>query len=663
MIGRRKMADEVNKLNKVVNDFSITIGTVNGSGSQTANTTILRALFKMGIPVSGKNLFPSNIQGLPTWYTIRLSKDGYLARRDEQEIVVAINPTSFARDLASVLPGGAFFYRDDIKQAVTRTDIAAYPMPVKQIVRADTTIPNDFRDLVSNMVYVGVVAQVLGIDLEKIYAALDFHFKGKQKPIDMNFNTVKAGAEWAKANLEKKDPFYVEPMDKTNGLIMADGNTAAAIGSIFGGVQFAAWYPITPASSLAEALNDYLPQLRKREDKKHTYAVVQAEDELAAIGMAIGAGWSGLRSMTSTSGPGLSLMTEFAGLAYFAEVPIVVWDVQRIGPSTGMPTRTSQGDLTFVNFLGHGDTQQVILLPGGVNECFEFGWRAFDIAEQLQSPVFVLSDLDMGMNQWMGKPFVYPNRPMQRGKILWEKDLDELKGNWARYLDKDGDGIPYRTVPGNKHQGSSYFTRGTGHDEQARYTEDATVWKRVMDRLKKKYNSARKYVPAPVLHKLPAATVGIISFGSTEAAVLEAQNQLAAGHKLKCDFMRIRAIPFTQDVTDFIKRYEQVFVVEMNRDGQMCQLLKIEYPEQAAQIKSVAFGDGLPASAKWVREGILAAWSPKRAKASRAAATRKSAGRPGAKKKGTVSAAGKRNGKVSAARKKVASASTRKKSK
>ena len=389
-------------------------------------------------------------------------------------------------------PGGAFFYADDIKQPITRTDIAVYPMPVKQIVRSDASIPSDFRDLVGNMVYVGVLAQMLGIDLEKIHAALSFHFKGKQKPIDMNFNTVKAGAEWAKANLEKKDPFFVEPMNKTEGLIMADGNTAAAIGSIFGGLQFAAWYPITPASSLAEALNDYLPQLRKREDGKHTYAVVQAEDELAAIGMAIGAGWSGLRAMTSTSGPGLSLMTEFAGLAYYTEVPIVVWDVQRIGPSTGLPTRTSQGDLTFVNFMGHGDTQQIILLPGGVDECFEFGWRAFDIAEQLQSPVFVLSDLDMGMNQWMSKPFEYPDGPMQRGKVLWEKDLEELKGNWGRYLDKDGDGIPYRTVPGNKHPVSSYFTRGTGHDEQARYTEDAAVWQRMMDRLKKKYETARE---------------------------------------------------------------------------------------------------------------------------------------------------------------------------
>jgi len=590
---------------KVVNDFSITIGTVNGSGSQTANTTLLRAIFKMGIPVSGKNLFPSNIQGLPTWYTIRVSKDGYLARRDVQEVVVAINPNSFARDLASVQPGGVFFYADDIKQPITRTDITAYPMPVKQIVRSDATIPSDFRDLVSNMVYVGVVAHILGIDLDKIEAALNFHFKGKKKPIDMNLNTIKMGVQWAKGNLEKKDNFFIEPMDKTDGLIMTDGNTAGAIGAIFGGVQFAAWYPITPASSLAEALNDYLPQLRKREDGKHTYAVLQAEDEMAAIGMTIGAGWSGLRSMTSTSGPGLSLMTEFAGLAYYIEVPIVVWDVQRIGPSTGLPTRTSQGDLSFINFMGHGDTQQVILLPGGVNECFEFGWRAFDLAEQLQSPVFVLSDLDMGMNQWMSKPFTYPDKSMQRGKVLWEKDLDEIKGNWSRYLDKDGDGIPYRTVPGNKHIASAYFTRGSGHDEEARYTEDAKVWKRMMDRLKKKYQTARKFVPGPVIRTMDGAKVGIIAFGSTESAIIEAQQQLVDDHGLKTDYMRLRAIPFTDEVATFIEKYDQIFVVEMNRDGQMSQLLKIEYPEQAGKFRNVAFGDGLPASATWVREGIL----------------------------------------------------------
>ena len=593
-------------MDKVINDFSIIVGTKNGSGSSTANNTILRAIFKMGIPVSGKNLFPSNIQGLPTWYTIRANKDGFIARSEEQEIVIAMNPDSFARDLASVAPGGAFYYADDIKQPITRADIAVYPMPVKQIVRSDPSIPSDFRDLVGNMVYVGALAQMIGIDLEKIYAALNFHFKGKQKPIDMNLNTVKAGAEWAKANLEKKDPFYLEPMDKTDGLIMADGNTAGAIGSIFGGVQFAAWYPITPASSLAEALNDYFPLLLKREDGKHTYAVIQAEDELAAVGMAIGAGWSGLRAMTSTSGPGLSLMTEFAGLAYYAEVPVVIWDVQRIGPSTGLPTRTSQGDLTFVNVMGHGDTQSVILLPGGVDECFEFGWRSFDIAEQLQMPVFVLSDLDMGMNQWMSKPFQYPDKPMQRGKVLWDKDIEELKGNWGRYLDKDGDAIPYRTVPGNRHPMSSWFARGTGHDEQARYSEDSAVWLRNMERLKRKYETARKYVPAPVIHEKAGASVGVIGFGSTEAAILEAVHELDTQHGIKAEFLRVRALPFTQEVTDFVNKYDEIFVVEQNRDGQLKQILTTAYPERAANFKSVAHGDGLPAAAKWVREGVLA---------------------------------------------------------
>jgi 2-oxoglutarate/2-oxoacid ferredoxin oxidoreductase subunit alpha len=596
-------------MNKVVNDFSIIVGTKNGSGSQTANNTILRAIFKMGIPVSGKNLFPSNIQGLPTWYTIRVNKDGFIGRREEQEIVIAMNPDSFAKDLASVAPGGAFYYADDIKQPITRTDVAIYPMPVKQLVRSDPNVPSDFRDLVGNMIYVGALAQMIGIDLDMIYAALTFHFKGKQKPIDMNMNAVKMGAAWAKANLEKKDEFYLEPMNKTNGLIMADGNTAAAIGSIFGGIQFAAWYPITPASSLAEALNDYLPTLRKREDGRQTYAVVQAEDELAAIGMAIGAGWSGLRSMTSTSGPGLSLMTEFAGLAYYAEVPVVVWDVQRIGPSTGLPTRTSQGDLTFTHFMGHGDTQTIILLPGDVFECFEFGWKSFDIAERLQSPVFVLSDLDMGMNQWMSKPFEYPHVPMDRGKVLWEKDLEELKGNWARYLDKDEDGIAYRTVPGNRHPASAYFTRGTGHDENARYTEDSGAWLRMMDRLKKKYETAREYLPKPILHSTPGASIGIISFGSTESAVLEAMQQLESRHGIKADFLRVRALPFTQEVNEFIHQYDQVFVVEMNRDGQMKQILTMEYPDRAPILKSVAYGDGMPASAKWIREGILARYA------------------------------------------------------
>ena len=593
-------------MTKVVNDFSIIVGTKNGSGSSTANNTILRAIFKMGIPVSGKNLFPSNIQGLPTWYTIRASKDGYLGRRETNEIVIAINPDSFTRDLASVAPGGAFYYASDIKLPITRADIAIYPIPIKDIIKKDPTIPNDFRDLVGNMVYVGALAEMIGIDLETIHAALTFHFKGKQKPIDMNLGAVKAGVEYAKTSLEKKDPYYLEHMDKTDGLIMADGNTAAAIGSIFGGAQFVAWYPITPATSLAEAMNDYFPMLRKREDGKHTYAVVQAEDELAAIGMTVGAGWSGLRAMTSTSGPGLSLMTEFAGLAYYAEVPIVVWDIQRIGPSTGLPTRTSQADLSFANNMGHGDNDIVILLPGNINECFDFGWQSFDLAERIQTPVLVLSDLDMGMNQWMSKPFEYPQTPMDRGKVLSEEDLEELKGNWGRYFDKDGDAIPYRTLPGNKHPMASYFTRGTGHDEYARYTEDSETFYRNMQRLKKKYVTAKGYVPKPVQFNGTGAKTAIMAYGSTEAAINEARDQLAKEHGLVTDFMRVRAFPFSPEVDEFVKKYDQIFVVEMNRDGQLHQLLSLDYPEHVMKFKSVAYGDGMPASAKWVREGILA---------------------------------------------------------
>lgn len=600
-------------MTKIINDFSITVGTVNGSGSSTANTTILRSIFKMGVPVSGKNLFPSNIQGLPTWYTIRVNKDGFIARREEREIVITLNAASFARDLASVAPGGAFFYADDIKQPITRADVAAYPMPIKQLVKMNPDIPSNLKDLVSNMVYVGVLAQMIGIDQEKIKAALTFHFKGKEKPIQLNFGMVQAGAEWASQNLEKKDSYYLEPMNKTDGMIMADGNTAGALGSIYGGVQFCAWYPITPATSLAESLNDYLPELRKREDGKRTYAVVQAEDELAAIGMAIGAGWSGLRSMTSTSGPGLSLMTEFAGLAYFAEVPVVVWDVQRVGPSTGLPTRTSQADLTFVHHMGHGDTQQITLLPGTVNECFEFGWKAFDIAERVQTPVFVLSDLELGMNQWMTEPFRYPETPMDRGKVLWEEDLEKIQ-DWGRYKDVDGDGIPYRTIPGNKSAKGAYFTRGTGHDPYARYNEEAINWADMMDRLKKKYDTARNYVPAPVVEYRSGAAIGVIGFGSATPAIDEARYQLEKDRKIKTNYLRLRAIPFTQEVADFIKKNDVIYIVEMNRDGQLYQIMVAEYPQYATKFVSIAFSDGMPATAAWVREAILEKYAAPKAK-------------------------------------------------
>jgi 2-oxoglutarate ferredoxin oxidoreductase subunit alpha len=589
---------------KIINDFSLTIATVNGSGSQTANVTLLRALFKMGIPVSGKNLFPSNIQGLPTWYTIRLSKDGFTARRDETEIVVTLNPASFGRDLASVKPGGAFFYADDIKLPLERKDISVYPMPVKALARAADVSPS-LRDYIANMVYVGVLAQMLGIDLEAIKQALAFHFKGKESPINSNFGVVQAAAEWTKQNLTKTDPFAVEAMDKTSGLIMADGNTAAALGAIYGGVQFAAWYPITPASTLAESLNVYLPMLRKK-DGKQTYAVLQAEDELAAIGMAVGAGWSGLRAMTSTSGPGISLMAEYAGLAYFAETPVVIWDVQRIGPSTGLPTRTGQGDLTETYFLSHGDTQYVILLPGSVNECFEFGWKAFDLAERLQTSVFVLSDLDLGMNQWMTEPLHYPDKPMDRGKVLWEEDLEKLKGVWGRYKDVDGDGIPWRTVPGNMHPASAWFGRGTGHDENARYTEDNETWERNMARLKKKYDTARTLVPAPVIEEAADAEAGIIAYGSTEAAVEEARVLLEQAGGPKTSFLRLRALPCTPEVPAFIQKYDRVYVVEANRDGQLRQILSAAMPEQAPKLRSVCHSDGLPLTARWIKDAILA---------------------------------------------------------
>ena len=590
----------------IVNDFSITVGTVNGSGSQTSNLTILRALFKMGVPVSGKNLFPSNIQGLPTWYTIRVSKQGFLARRDEHEIVVAMNPATFAKDLAEVWPGGAFLYADDIKLAINRTDVSVYPMPVKQLSR-DSGAPTELRDYVANMVYVGVLTWLLGIDLDKVYQALNFHFKGKTKPIDLNFGVVQAAYNYASQNLTNNNPYRVEPMSATEGYIMADGNTAAALGSIYGGAQFAAWYPITPASSLAESLVEYLPILRRENspDGKNTYAVIQAEDELAAIGMAVGAGWGGLRSMTSTSGPGLSLMAEYAGLAYFSEVPLVVWDVQRVGPSTGLPTRTAQGDLTFTHFMGHGDTQMVVLLPGSVSECFEFGWKAFDLAERLQTPVFVLSDLDFGMNQWMTTPFEYPDTPMDRGKVLWEEDLERLKGEWGRYRDVDGDGIPYRTLPGLRHPAAAYFTRGTGHDELARYSEDNQVWHDLLERLKFKYETARQYVPAPVLDQMENAKIGIIAFGSTLPAIEEARYQLNE-KGIPTDFLRVRAVPFTAEVGEFIRQHRYTYVVEMNRDGQLNQLLILEYPQEATRLRSIAFTDGLPLTAQYVREAILA---------------------------------------------------------
>jgi len=600
-----EQVDTTARIKAIVNDFCITVATVNGSGSQTSNLTIMRALFKMGIPVSGKNIFPSNIQGLPTWYTIRVNKDGFLARREEHEVVVAINPATFAKDLAGIVPGGVLFYDDNIKAPITRQDVYTYPMPVKKLTQ-ESGAPSNLRDYIANMIYVGIVANILSIDLEMIHQALNFHFKGKQKAIDLNYGVVEKACNWAAENLVKRDPYRVERMDATDGYIMADGNTAAAAGAIYGGVQFAAWYPITPATSLAEALNEYLPIFRKDPDTgKNTCVVLQAEDELAAVGMAVGAGWAGLRAMTSTSGPGLSLMTEYLGLAYFTEVPIVVWDVQRVGPATGLPTRTAQGDLTQVYFISHGDTQQIILLPGSVTECFEFGWKAFDFAERLQTPVIVLSDLDFGMNQWMTRPFEYPDKPMDRGKVLWEEDLKRLNGEWARYMDVDGDAIPYRTVIGNRHPRSGYFTRGTGHSEYAQYSEEPEVWERVLNRLRQKYETARSIIPKPEIKTMDGAEVGIIAFGSVDPAIEEARYHLAQ-RGLKTDYLRVRAIPFSTEVMDFIRRHSRNYVIEMNRDGQLHKLLILDFPDQATSLISASHLDGLPLTARWIEDALLA---------------------------------------------------------
>ena len=586
----------------VVNDFSLVIATVNGSGSQTANGLLARAMFKMGIPVTAKNLFPSNISGLPTWYSIRLSKQGYTARREESEVLVAFNPATAEEDLSALPSGGVCLYPDDIKFITSRDDVTMYALPVKELVKQAGVDPK-LRDLVANMLYVGGLAHLLGIELDALEEGLHHHFRGKPKPVEINMNMINMTLDWARENMPKKDPFRIERMDKTEGLIMLDGNSAGALGAVFGGVTVASWYPITPSTSLIDALNVYLPRLRKDADGNPTYAVLQAEDELAAIGMVMGAGWAGARAMTSTSGPGISLMTEFAGLGYFAEIPGVIWDIQRVGPSTGLPTRTSQGDLIGTYFLGHGDTRQVILLPGSIKECFEFGWLAFDLAEKLQTPIFVLSDLDLGMNLWMSEPFDYPDKPMDRGKVLTAEDIERV-GSFARYKDVDGDGIPYRTLPGNTHPMSAYFTRGTGHNEEAVYSERPDDWERNLTRLEKKHDTARTLVPKPLVEMSEGAEVGIISFGSADPAIREARDLLRE-QGVETSYIRLRALPLEDTLTDFVGKHKRLYVVELNVEAQMRSLVRLHLPERAVDIRSVAHLDGLPLTAEFVASEIL----------------------------------------------------------
>jgi 2-oxoglutarate ferredoxin oxidoreductase subunit alpha len=589
----------------IVNDFVINVATVNGSGSQTSNGVLLRAFFKMGIPVNGKNLFPSNIQGLPTWYIIRLNKDGYLARREETDIQVCMNGRTVAEDMAQVIPGGVIFYDDSLPIANRRKDVTYYPMPVKDLVK-QADLPFSLRDYVANMVYVGVLAYVLEIDMAEIEAALAWNFDNKPKPIALNLNMVKAAYAWAEENLQKQDPFQVARMSGFNeGKVMVDGNTAAALGAIFNGLTVASWYPITPASSLAETITRYAHLRKEPETGLSTIAVVQAEDELAAAGMVMGAGWAGARAMTSTSGPGMSLMAEFAGLSYFAEIPAVVWNVQRMGPSTGLPTRTSQGDIISAYYLSHGDTRHVVLFPADPAECFDFAGVAFDLAERLQTLVLVLSDLDLGMNLHISEPFTYPEQPLDRGKVLNAEELKALSGSWGRFVDVDGDGIGYRTLPGTETPLAAYFTRGTGHNAYAVYSERSEDWEENLARIHRKFETARDLVPAPIVHEDPDADIGIISLGTNDPAVLEAQDRLnRAG--IPTSYLRLRALPINQAVRDFIRRYDKVVVVESNQDGQLCQILRSEVPKDAGKLISAAKCDGLSISPRFIVESIQA---------------------------------------------------------
>lgn len=587
-----------------VNDFVINVATANGSGSQTSNGVLLRALFKMGIPVNGKNLFPSNIQGLPTWYIIRLSKDGYLARRETTEVQVCMNGRTVAEDMEQTSSGGIILYDDSLPVANQRKDVTFYPMPVKELVKA-AQLPHSLRDYVANMVYVGVLTELLGIDLAEVEAALSWHFAGKEKPLRLNMDMIERAILWTREHVDPQNVLRVERMTGFNeGKILVDGNTAGALGALAGGLTLASWYPITPSSSLAESIDKYADTLRTDPDTgKATVAVIQAEDELTAMGMAVGAGWAGTRAMTCTSGPGISLMAEFAGLAYFAEIPAVIWDIQRMGPSTGLPTRTSQGDILPAYYLSHGDTRHVLLFPANPVECFEFGRTAFDLAEELQTLVLVLSDLDLGMNLHISDPFDYSDAPFKRGKVLTAEELTELGGSWARYRDVDGDGIAYRTLPGTKHNLAAYFTRGTGHNEYAFYSERADDWEQNLDRLHRKFETARDMVPPPVIHEQEDASIGIISLGSNDAAVQEARARLVAAGQ-PTSYLRLRALPINDRVRGFIDSYEMIFVVEANYDGQLYKILTTEEPGQATKLHSLAKCNGLPLSARFIVEQI-----------------------------------------------------------
>jgi 2-oxoglutarate ferredoxin oxidoreductase subunit alpha len=589
---------------RVVNDFSLQIATVNGSGSQTANMVLLRSILLMGVPVSGKNMFPSNIAGLPTWYTIRASKRGYVGRKKEVDFLVAMNPETAKEDVLTLEPGAAVVYDEPLKLNALRSDLVFYPVPFDKLVQP--VCPDaKLRRLVRNMIYDGILAKLLGIDLALMEKALGKQLGKKVKAVTLNQGALKAGWAYAEANFTKQDPFFIEAMNETAGKILIEGNAAAAIGCMMAGVTVVAWYPITPSSSLCESLIDYMRKYRvDKTTGKATFAIVQAEDEIAALGMVIGASWAGARSMTSTAGPGISLMSEFVGLAYYAEVPAVIFDVQRVGPSTGLPTRTAQGDLLFTAFLSHGDTKHIMIIPSSVEECYTMSQEAFDLAERFQTPVFVMLDLDLGMNNWMSEGFTYPDKPIDRGKLLTPEILKKL-GEWGRYKDVDSDGIAYRTVPGDGMP--SYFTRGSGHNAKGQYSERPDDYVENMDRLARKFESARAAVPQPVVETAAGAKIGIIGYGTSHWAITESRDQLREETDVKTSYFRLRAYPFTEELVPFIDAHERIYVVEQNRDAQLLQLMRLELtPDRIQKLRSVLHYNGLPIDARSVSDDVLA---------------------------------------------------------
>jgi 2-oxoglutarate ferredoxin oxidoreductase subunit alpha len=597
-----------------INDFVVKFATVNGSGSASANTMFAKTLFRMGIPVSAKNIFPSNIQGLPTWYEVRVSEAGYLARRDGIDIMVAMNAQTYKDDLAEVMSGGWLIYDSTMPRIWARDDIKILGLPIADICAKRWSDPRQ-RQLFKNMVYVGALTALLDMDLEVLKGVVGDQLKGKEKLVSANMDAIMIGREYANANFECPLPIRARHADGAKGKIMVTGNEAAGLGAVYAGATVCAWYPITPSTSLAEGYEKHAKRFRVGKDGKKLYGIVQAEDELAAIGMAIGGGWNGARSFTATSGPGISLMSEFLGLAYFAEIPVVLYNIQRGGPSTGMPTRTQQSDILSCAYASHGDTKHVLLIPADPTECFAMGADAFDLAERLQTPVMVMSDLDIGMNDWVTEPFTWDdNRVYDRGKVLDAAGLDAAK-DWGRYRDADGDAIPYRTLPGTHPTKGAFFTRGTSHDEYARYTEDGRIHARVLDRIRAKLDTAAKLVPKPeITTRDKTGRVGIVYFGATRPAVLEGLDLLERDG-LKVNACRIKAFPFTDEVKAFCERHDHVFVVEQNRDAQMRSLLMVEAAVPQEKLIATLNYDGMPLTAEFVRGALLKHLQPAKAQA------------------------------------------------